>query len=314
MSDKPRILFVDDEERIVNLLKIMFRSTYEVFTATSGQEALQIAAAHQIHVVVSDQRMPEMLGIELLSKLRELTPNTMRILLTGYSDLAAIVGCVNDGEVFRFISKPWNQEDIKATLADAAEIAMKTWHEPAAVQAQAAIAQASGVRQNLLVLDDSDADRTAISRLFENNYQLHGAANIAQALQVLEKHDIGVIISEARVAGEDTGLLLKILKQKYPVITTVMLTNNGDSDQVIKLINQAQIYRFATKPIRKTVLELAVSAAMRQHERLLNDVGLRARHSVVRSADTETSSLAQSILRGLSGLTSRWGGLFKSAA
>ncbi|MGL4233373.1 MAG: response regulator, partial [Casimicrobium sp.] len=108
MSEKAKVLFVDDEERIVNLLKIMFRTTYDVYTATSGQQALQIVAANPIQVIVSDQRMPEMLGIDLLSKVRELSPNTMRILLTGYSDLAAIVGSVNDGEVFRFISKPWD--------------------------------------------------------------------------------------------------------------------------------------------------------------------------------------------------------------
>jgi PleD family two-component response regulator len=74
MSEKARILFVDDEERIVNLLKIMFRGIYEVFTATNGHQALQIVAANRIHVIVSDQRMPEMLGIDLLSKVRELSP------------------------------------------------------------------------------------------------------------------------------------------------------------------------------------------------------------------------------------------------
>lgn len=109
---KAKILFVDDEERVVNLLKMMFRSTHEVFTATSGKAALEIIETHSIQVIVSDQRMPGMLGTELLSTVRKVSPNTMRILLTGYSDLAAIVGSVNDGEIFRFVNKPWNNEEI----------------------------------------------------------------------------------------------------------------------------------------------------------------------------------------------------------
>jgi DNA-binding NtrC family response regulator len=309
MSEKARILFVDDEERIVNLLKIMFRGVYEVFTATSGSQALQIVAANQIHVIVSDQRMPEMLGIDLLSKVRELSPNTMRLLLTGYSDLAAIVGSVNDGEVFRFVSKPWDQEDIKKTIAEAIEIAVTSWRaKPGAAMSYAIEAQAPGAtkrKHELLIIDDNAMDRDWLSRLFDADYRTYSAASIAEAVKVLEQQNIGVIVSESSVAGEDAGMLLKILKQRYPVITTVMLTGNADADEVIKLINQAQIYRFATKPIRKASLELAVASAAKQHERLVSDPVLRARHKVVHTADTEQSSLAKSIMRGIAGLTAR---------
>jgi DNA-binding NtrC family response regulator len=311
MSEKARILFVDDEERIVNLLKIMFRGTYEVFTATNGHQALQIVAANQIHVVVSDQRMPEMLGIDLLAKVRELSPNTMRMLLTGYSDLAAIVGSVNDGEVFRFISKPWDQEEIKKTIADAIEIAVTTWQSRPGVAAsytQEVAPNAVAKRKaELLIIDDNAMDREWISRLFDGDYRTFGAASIADAVKLLEQQNIGVIVSESNVAGEDAGMLLKILKQKYPVITTVMLTGNADADEVIKLINQAQIYRFATKPIRKAALELAVASAAKQHERLVSDPMLRARHKVVQTAETEHSTLAKSIMRGVAGLAARWG-------
>ena len=114
MNNKAKLLFVDDEERIVNLLRMIFRSEYEVFIATSGQDALEIIGKHSIDVIVSDQRMPHMLGIELLDEVRKRSPGTMRILLTGYSDLAAIVGSVNQGEVFRFISKPWTRTRSRA--------------------------------------------------------------------------------------------------------------------------------------------------------------------------------------------------------
>ena len=92
MKTKARVLFVDDEERIVNLLRLCFLSTYQVFTATSGKQALEIIRNNDIDVIVSDQRMPGMTGIELLTSVRQESPNTVRLLLTGYSDLAAIVG------------------------------------------------------------------------------------------------------------------------------------------------------------------------------------------------------------------------------
>jgi response regulator RpfG family c-di-GMP phosphodiesterase len=243
---------------------------------------------------VSDQRMPEMLGIELLAKVRELSPNTMRLLLTGYSDLAAIVGSVNDGEVFRFISKPWDQEEIKKTIADAIEIAVATWQvKPGAAASYTQEIAATSVAKHkaeLLIIDDNAMDREWIARLFEADYRTFAASSIADAVKVLEQQNAGVIVSESSVAGEDAGMLLKILKQKYPVITTVMLTGNADADEVIKLINQAQIYRFATKPIRKAALELAVASAAKQHERLVNDPRLRARHKVVETEETEHSA------------------------
>jgi DNA-binding NtrC family response regulator len=318
MTSKPKILFLDDEERIVNLLRLMFRVTHEVFTATNGHEALKLIAQHQIHVVVSDQRMPEMTGIAFLSQVRELSPGTMRILLTGYSDLTAIVGSVNDGEVFRFINKPWQQDEIKSIVADATEIALSTWNaSPVSIQVdvpKSSPANALAPKPRLLVIDDDPSDLYWVTQMFVKDYEVSSAGSIADALKALATQDIGVIISEASVNGEDSGMLLKILKREYPMITTVMLTSTGDSDLVIKLINQAQIYRFATKPIRKSVLELAVSSAMRQHERLSADPVLRSRHKVAKATEDEgTSSLAQSIVKGLVGLRARFS-LFSRAS
>jgi DNA-binding NtrC family response regulator len=125
-SMKPTVLFVDDEERIVNLLRMVFRSDYEVLTACSGQQALDLLDRHRVAVLVSDQRMPGMLGVQLLSEARKRSPATMRILLTGYSDLAAIVGSVNEGEVFRFVNKPWNHDEIKAIVREAADASLAT--------------------------------------------------------------------------------------------------------------------------------------------------------------------------------------------
>jgi DNA-binding NtrC family response regulator len=310
MSAKAKVLFVDDEERVVNLLRMVFRADYEVFTAISGSDALQLIDKHVIDVIVSDQRMPQMMGIDLLKEVRKRSPGTMRILLTGYSDLAAIVGSVNDGEVFRFMNKPWDHEEIKQIMAQTVEAARATRDAAVAQAMETSPPSSFGHSQSsqfpdLLFLDDSPADRTAMAQLFVSDYHVHGASTVAEALKVLENYDVGVIVAEARVGGSDTGQLLRILKQQYPAITTVMLTNSADADLVIKLINQAQIFRFATKPIRAGAFQLAVSAAMKEHQRFRANPILVKRHQVAASAEPDNASLVANVMRSLGGLRSR---------
>lgn len=121
MSKRYRLLFVDDEERVLRSLRSVFRRDYDIYVASSGVEALEILAQQPIDVIVSDQRMPNMTGNELLAKVRHQYPRVMRILLTGYVDKMAIIDTINEGEIFRYISKPWKIDDIKNTVALAAE-------------------------------------------------------------------------------------------------------------------------------------------------------------------------------------------------
>ena len=194
---------------------------------------------------------------------------------------------------------------MKAIVGEAAEIAMAT--DDASSQFDSVPPAAdSATTPALLVLDDSDTDRRQIMQLFSSDYRVHGAANVAEALKVIEQHDIGVIVSEARVGSEDTGQLLRILKQNYPMITTVMLTSSADCDLVIKMINQAQIYRFAMKPIRVGVFQLAVSAAMKEHRRIRSDPRMMSRVSVAKAIEPENAWLVASVAASLSRLRSRF--------
>ena len=121
MTGKARILFVDDEKRVLNSMRGLFRRHYELFLATEGVEAVRIAAENDIDVIVADQRMPGMTGIEVLAKIKEHSPRTVRILLTGYADPSAIEGSINVGEVFRFLSKPCPPKMLRETLTLAIE-------------------------------------------------------------------------------------------------------------------------------------------------------------------------------------------------
>ncbi|MDJ0790136.1 MAG: response regulator [Myxococcota bacterium] len=114
------VLFVDDEVNILKALQRLLRQEgWTVLTASRGAEALEILSRHPAQVVVSDQRMPEMSGVELLSAVRERHPNMVRMMLTGYTEMNVAVEAINQGEIYRLITKPWNDEELKATLRQA---------------------------------------------------------------------------------------------------------------------------------------------------------------------------------------------------
>ena len=116
MTGKARVLFVDDEKRVLNSMRGLFRRDFELFLTTEGASAVKIAAENSIDVIVADQRMPGMTGTEVLGKIKQLSPRTVRILLTGYADPSAVEGSINIGEVFRFLSKPCPPKLLRETL------------------------------------------------------------------------------------------------------------------------------------------------------------------------------------------------------
>jgi response regulator RpfG family c-di-GMP phosphodiesterase len=116
LKDKITILYVDDEENNLFSFKAVFRIKYHVLTALSGDEALEILATNQVHIIISDQRMPEMTGVEFLEKVLEKFPDPIRILLTGYADMGAVVDAVNKGKIFHYLTKPWNEEELDLTI------------------------------------------------------------------------------------------------------------------------------------------------------------------------------------------------------
>ena len=115
-ADKITILYVDDEENNLFSFKATFRIKYQVLVAISGEEALNILGTKKVHIIITDQRMPEMTGVEFLEKVLEKFPDPMRILLTGYADMNAVVDAVNKGKIFHYLAKPWNEEELDMTI------------------------------------------------------------------------------------------------------------------------------------------------------------------------------------------------------
>ncbi len=112
------LLFVDDEENVLKALRRIFlEENYTILTAPSGQKALEILAQQPVHLIISDHRMPGMTGAELLKTVRDKYHTTIRIMLTGYADVNSIMGAVKEGAVYKFITKPWNDEDLRLTVS-----------------------------------------------------------------------------------------------------------------------------------------------------------------------------------------------------
>jgi response regulator RpfG family c-di-GMP phosphodiesterase len=123
-NKKPKItvLYVDDEENNLVSFKATFRFKYKIFTAISGSEYIDIVKKNQIDVIVTDQRMPEMTGVELLEEIINIDPEPMRILLTGYTDMGAVIDAVNKGKIFHYLNKPWSEEELDETINRAYDI------------------------------------------------------------------------------------------------------------------------------------------------------------------------------------------------
>ncbi len=116
------ILYVDDEEHNLTSFAATFRKDYKIHICTNGNEALEIMRHNDIKLVITDQRMPEMTGIQLLEKLSPEFPDSIRMILTGFSDIEVIIEAINSGRVFRYITKPWNENELKMTIENARQL------------------------------------------------------------------------------------------------------------------------------------------------------------------------------------------------
>lgn len=361
------VLFVDDERRVLTSMRAMFRRDYEVLLANSGQEAIDLLRDHSVDVIVSDQRMPGMTGVEVLKAVKTLAPNAMRILLTGYADLKAIEASINEGEVFRYLTKPCPSEQLKEAIGLAAEIAANG--EPADQQEQpetetivieelpkpppppTVVVRAEpprpqpivgtpvrapatlpthpapvrkpqmaprfsnppGTRSNppltpilrrppqravgngpemrsrrasdihdvdLLVFTRDAEMVKALDTALDGSHRLHHVQSLEAAVAALEKHPIGVMVTDTGVSEEQIGTLTTTLKRHVPELVTIVASSRSDAQVLIDLINFGQIFRFLLKPLHSGQCRLSVESAVIKHRELAADPSMRRRHAV----------------------------------
>ncbi|MBS1142882.1 MAG: hypothetical protein H6R14_288 [Proteobacteria bacterium] len=275
---KGRVLCVDDEPNILRALSWLLRRDFQVVTAASAREALGLVRQGDFDVVISDQRMPEMSGVEFLSEVKLMAPRAMRILLTGYSDMQSVVQSVNDAEVFRFVNKPWDVVELPQIIAQAAEIARQQEALPPPNLTHPEIA---GERlPKILVLDEDESTHSAVELSVGDLAQIVHVTSPVDAFRLLEDEEIGIILSERKLGTMDLTHLLCLLKRKHPQIVSIVVTASDDSNLICRMINQGQIYRFITKPLKAGSLRLALKSAIAKRSELLENPSLLERHQV----------------------------------
>jgi serine/threonine-protein kinase len=259
-SEKPGVLFVDDDERILAALRVVFRQEYDVQTAADGEAALEILRRGGIQVIVSDQRMPGMTGVELLRKARTVAPNAIRVLLTGYTDLASLVGSINQGEITRFVMKPWDNDELRQSIAEAVQAAAQLAAAPPPAKPEAPRSAGS-----LLVIDRGEGMARGLERLLAGSAQVLHVASAAEAVKVMAKEEIAAVVADAETGVGALVVLFRELKAKRPGVRSIMLTEEPDSDVAIELINNAHIFRLLPKPVSAKDLRTQVAEALRRY-------------------------------------------------
>lgn len=279
-EEKPNILCVDDEPMILSSLNMLFKGKYKVYLAENGYDALEIIKSVPIKVIISDQRMPGMLGHELLRQVKEISPNSVRMLLTGYSDLDAIIGSVNAGEVFRFINKPWQSEFMHYVVKLGVEIYDKVStiqaEESKKKEAKAEAAAESGqpVREHqvhieveeesptVLFVDYSEEETKKLVEKFEGSYQVVGVNSIDAAFQEMAKKPVSVIVSNVNFGDVDGVSFLDTIRREYPNTVSVILTEVKDAQLAIRSINELNVFRYLVKPMPEETISSTLEKAI----------------------------------------------------
>ena len=283
-DDKLNLLFVDDEQQILTSLNSLFDAEYNVFTATNGPNALEIISKQTIDIIVSDQRMPEMQGIDLLKCVKDLSPETTRILMTGSADMNLAVRSLNHGEIFSFIEKPWNNAQFKLKLAKAAEHLSKPEIE----------------KVNLLLIDKSIDICAKIHRIYGQKYTVYCGNNMDDALLILKEHEIAVLITEYVPEEEEMNDFIQLLKDTNPSLITVVLSAQADPRLLVRFINEGKIFRYLPKPVEDKLLEININAALKRYAELKPDPSLlESLQKIEKTSDKKSSGIIARLMKKL---------------
>lgn len=183
-----KLLIVDDEMANLRLLERLFRHDYYCLTASSGEEAIKLLEQHDVATIITDQRMPQLTGIELLKRTAELRPHMVRILLTGYTDMEALVEAINCGLVYMYVTKPWNNDDLKLRVSRAIEHYLNNKKRHALEVGNARLESRIGMLKTGFVRSFAQALKTRDVSLHDHSTRVsHCAARIAKQIGLDEK-------------------------------------------------------------------------------------------------------------------------------
>lgn len=209
--DKGRVLIVDDEPTMLSGLSELFGQEYTVFTSGSAEGALQILERERIEVVVSDYKMPGMDGLSFLIEVKRRHPEIIRILMSAYADMQLVIRAMNEGEVHRFIAKPYKTSELRTMLRECTELARLIERGPQ-----------RGGRRTVLVAHDSMVSQTVLRMLLAPGYQVLTTSNGCEAMNILARQHVDAVVLGVGLALLDGCTIATYLKKEQRAATPVV--------------------------------------------------------------------------------------------
>lgn len=248
MTDmKFNILYVDDEEFNLTSFKAIFRRDYNVFTATSGKLGLEILKQNEIHLIITDQRMPDMTGVEFLESVAEDYMFVRRIIITGFSDIEAIIRAINKGNIYRYITKPWDVNDLKITIQNALN-AYKTdrANRDLTIELQLKLNRIEELTAEQIKLQEEKFKQEAEKKILEaESAKLKEIQTIREELSNMIVHDLknplGLVIGYAKMAEEQ---LIKPELDQKSLVQFVKSIQQAGNNMLTLVLNILDVYRF----------------------------------------------------------------------
>jgi DNA-binding NtrC family response regulator len=263
-----KVLCVDDEPALLRALRMLLRAEFDVVVAQDGVQALAMLNAERFDVILSDQRMPGMSGAEFLKQAKVLAPHSMRLLLTGHADFSAVVSALNEGDVFRFISKPWDNHKLVQAVQEAARLARMSRMGWSDFQDTIAQDPAQPLTGEVLLVQADTALIDACTHACQGLAALQVAHDAADALTMLAQRRFPAVVIQQHHSAGDTAALVRSIKRRRPRLSVVICSAHPDIQALQCLINEGQINRYVTLPTDEAYLRISIEGALQRHAEL----------------------------------------------
>lgn len=264
----PKVLCVDGEPALLRSMRWLFRGKYEVTVASRGMDAVALLGGDSFDVIICDQRMPDVSGVEVLGNARRLSPRTVRLLLTGDSDVGTLLGACMDGQAFRFIAKPWDNDILLATVDAAVGLARATQAPRRLAAANVRSTPCCDTGQVVLVFggDVAEADRWREALQYPD--QLLHTHDIAQAIEHLTRRPVAVLITELQGKPAQQLDLVRAVRRHLPQVVVVGERPDHGRGKVDLLIREGHIHQCVARSASPAQLRSAMRSAIDRHRRL----------------------------------------------
>ena len=256
-----RILFVDDDINILEGYKRQLRKKFEIDTAEGSEMGLKaIKNNNPYAVIVSDLRMPGMDGNQFLSRVKEIAPETIRIMLTGYADLKSAMEAINNGNIYRLLTKPCDKDILIDALNSGIEHYNKNMNNFCTDDRD----PLSKPRKNILLLDDDPVTGKLLTNVLErnNDFQVFTAHDGKEAINIMNHEFIDLMITDLQMPMLNGLELLTYINKKYPIIRVIVLTGRG-SEKLEEKVKAMGDYQYYEKPLDMNVFFDTVMREMR---------------------------------------------------